>query len=263
MRWTQRMHLIAIRRDSTGFQHVHPVMDDEGTWTLGLDLTPGQWRLFTDFAVPESPGLTLGADLAVPGQYDPAALPQPSRVAEVPGGYTVSPPGRHEHRAVTTDTRWRHDRFTSGGDRRGCLTPRRSVRQPLLPATYRRGPTRPPRTRPPREGASTGPAHPHNANGDISMLTILFLSLLLLHLAALGRSTIPPAERLPWRTWTMRDLSANTLRGVQFMLNIRTPLQHALDAYDQEFTRSRVTRQSRTSQKPGMCADRPADGDRP
>lgn len=85
----QRMHLIAIRRDSTGFQHVHPVMDDDGTWTLDLDLTPGQWRLFADFAVPDGPGLTLGADLAVPGSYDPAALPQPSRVAEVPGGYTV------------------------------------------------------------------------------------------------------------------------------------------------------------------------------
>lgn len=138
----QRTHLIAIRRDSTGSQHVHPVMDDEGTWTLDLDLTPGQRRLFTDFAAPDSPGLTLGADRAVPGPYDPAALSQPSRVAEVPGGYTVSPPGRHEHRAVTMDTRWRHERFTSGGDCRGCLTPRCSVRQPLLPAIYRRGPTR-------------------------------------------------------------------------------------------------------------------------
>lgn len=75
------------------------------------------------------------------------------------------------------------------------------------------------------------------------MLTILFLSLLLLHLAALGRSTSPPAERLPWRNWTMRDLLCNALRGAQFMLAIRTPLQHVLGAYDQEFARARSARE--------------------
>lgn len=85
----ERMHLIAIRRDSTGFQHVHPVMARDGIWSVDLDLTPGQWRLFTDFTLPGRPGLTLGADLAVPGDYDPVALPQPSRVATLPGGYTV------------------------------------------------------------------------------------------------------------------------------------------------------------------------------
>ena len=29
----KRLHLIAVRRDFSGFQHVHPEMADDGTWT--------------------------------------------------------------------------------------------------------------------------------------------------------------------------------------------------------------------------------------
>jgi hypothetical protein len=84
------LHLIAVRRDLSGFQHVHPARAADGTWTTSLALTPGTWRLFADF-VPAADGVnrTLGADLAVPGQYDPAPLPTPSRTAEV-DGYTVT-----------------------------------------------------------------------------------------------------------------------------------------------------------------------------
>jgi hypothetical protein len=84
------LHLIAVRRDLTGFQHVHPSRAADGTWTTSLALTPGTWRLFADF-VPAADGenRTLGADLAVPGQYDPAPLPPASRTAEV-DGYTVT-----------------------------------------------------------------------------------------------------------------------------------------------------------------------------
>ena len=45
----KRLHLIAVRRDFSGFQHVHPEMDENGTWTSALALTPGQWRVFADF----------------------------------------------------------------------------------------------------------------------------------------------------------------------------------------------------------------------
>ena len=84
------LHLIAARRDLTGFQHVHPDLAADGTWTTSLALTPGTWRLFADF-VPAADGKnrTLGADLAVPGAYDPAPLPAESRTAEV-DGYTVT-----------------------------------------------------------------------------------------------------------------------------------------------------------------------------
>ena len=82
----KELHLIAVRRDLTGFQHVHPSRAADGTWTTSLVLTPGTWRLFADF-VPAADGVnrTLGADLSVPGLYDPAPLPAVSPTAEVDG----------------------------------------------------------------------------------------------------------------------------------------------------------------------------------
>jgi hypothetical protein len=86
----EELHLIAVRRDLTGFQHVHPALDASGTWTVPLALTSGSWRVFADF-VPSADGenRTLGADLAVPGELAQAPLPAPSRTAEV-DGYTVT-----------------------------------------------------------------------------------------------------------------------------------------------------------------------------
>ncbi|MFC3995632.1 hypothetical protein ACFOVU_06890 [Nocardiopsis sediminis] len=87
----KRMHLIVVGRDLAGFQHVHPEMADDGTWSIPMEPdTPGPYRMFADF-VPEGrdDGLTLGADLAVPGDYEPEPLPEPDRTAEV-DGYTVT-----------------------------------------------------------------------------------------------------------------------------------------------------------------------------
>jgi hypothetical protein len=89
----KQLHLILVRRDTTGFQHVHPKMTADGTWTVPVTLTPGDWRVFADFVPSTGPAarkpLTLGADLAVAGQYTPASLPKPSRAATV-DGYQVS-----------------------------------------------------------------------------------------------------------------------------------------------------------------------------
>jgi hypothetical protein len=83
------LHLIAVRRDLTGFQHVHPERGADGTWRTPLALTPGEWRVFADFVPPGAEGLTLGTDLSVAGTYSPEPLPAPSRTAEV-DGYTVT-----------------------------------------------------------------------------------------------------------------------------------------------------------------------------
>jgi hypothetical protein len=84
------LHLIAVRRDLTGFQHVHPVLGDDGVWSVPLDLSPGSWRLFADFTpAADGESRTLGADLAVAGGYAPAPLPQPARTTEV-DGYAVT-----------------------------------------------------------------------------------------------------------------------------------------------------------------------------
>ena len=48
---TRRMHLIVVRRDFTGFQHLHPRMGADGTWTVPLTLRDaGAYRVFADFA---------------------------------------------------------------------------------------------------------------------------------------------------------------------------------------------------------------------
>lgn len=86
------LHLIVVRRDLAGFQHLHPVLGGDGTWTVPLTLSePGAYRAFADFA-PKGRGdapLTLGIDLSVAGDYQPADVPAPARTATV-DGYTVS-----------------------------------------------------------------------------------------------------------------------------------------------------------------------------
>lgn len=84
----KQLHLIAVRRDFSGFQHVHPTLDD-GTWSTDLALTPGTWRLFADFKATGGEALTLGTDLAVDGAFEAAAPTQETRTATV-DGYQVT-----------------------------------------------------------------------------------------------------------------------------------------------------------------------------
>jgi len=88
----KELHLIAVRRDFAGYQHVHPIRDTTGRWSTRLDLTPGSWRLFADFVpgdggAPE--GLTLGTELQVAGPYAPVTATAVSTVTTV-GGNRVS-----------------------------------------------------------------------------------------------------------------------------------------------------------------------------
>jgi hypothetical protein len=86
------LHLIVARRDLSGFQHVHPVLGADGTWSVPLTFAAaGNYRIFADFSPTGDPGgpLTLGADIAVAGAFEPVALPAPERTAVV-DGYTVT-----------------------------------------------------------------------------------------------------------------------------------------------------------------------------
>jgi len=83
------LHLIVVRRDLSGFQHVHPIRDADGAWSIPLTLAEaGEYRAFADFVPAGREGLTLGVDLRVAGDYEPWPLPAPDRSAEV-DGYTV------------------------------------------------------------------------------------------------------------------------------------------------------------------------------
>jgi hypothetical protein len=88
----KQLHLIAVRRDFTGFQHVHPELAADGTWSTDLALTAGEWRLYADFRPTGADPLTLGTDLAVAGDYRPTPPSAESRTAVV-DGYTVTVAG--------------------------------------------------------------------------------------------------------------------------------------------------------------------------
>lgn len=88
------MHLVVARHDLSGFQHVHPQMAADGTWSVPLSLpSPGIWRIYTDFVTFDPAGaqvpVALAVDATVAGDYRPVALPDPVRTAET-GGMTVT-----------------------------------------------------------------------------------------------------------------------------------------------------------------------------
>ncbi len=84
----KRMHLIVVRRDTSGFQHIHPEMAPDGTWSVPLTVaTAGSYRAFADFTPTGGAATTLGVDLSAPGAFEPVTQ-APSRTAHV-DGYTV------------------------------------------------------------------------------------------------------------------------------------------------------------------------------
>jgi hypothetical protein len=104
----RRMHVIVVRRDGSGFQHVHPQMAPDGTWTTPLTLDQaGDYRVFADFVV-DGEARTLAGDLFVDGRVDHRPLPEPATTADAGGGYEVElaepQPGMLEFE-VTTDGR--------------------------------------------------------------------------------------------------------------------------------------------------------------
>jgi hypothetical protein len=80
------MHVIAVRQDLTGYQHVYPEQGDGASWWAVLNLAPGPWRLIAEFR-PAGLGQTvaLGADLTISGDYRPRPLPEVSKRDRVDG----------------------------------------------------------------------------------------------------------------------------------------------------------------------------------
>jgi hypothetical protein len=87
---TKRMHLIVVRRDTQGFQHLHPTMAADGTWSTPLRLdASGSYRVFADFRREGGAKTTLAADLLVDGDADYAPLPAPATTSRPDPGYEV------------------------------------------------------------------------------------------------------------------------------------------------------------------------------
>lgn len=86
----KRMHFIVARRDLSSFEHLHPTMSADGTWTTRVRFpSGGVYRVFADFKL-QGRKLTLGADVQVRGSYAPEALPRPASTARVDAGLEVT-----------------------------------------------------------------------------------------------------------------------------------------------------------------------------
>ena len=86
----RKMHLIVVRRDFAGFQHVHPELGADGTWRVELDTSlSGTYRVFADFTSGGGEAMTLATDLAVPGTFGPRPLRMPERTVDAGDGYAV------------------------------------------------------------------------------------------------------------------------------------------------------------------------------
>ncbi|WP_232646879.1 hypothetical protein [Streptomyces guryensis] len=110
---TQRMHFYAVRTDLTGFQHLHPTMAKNGTWTAPLAaLQPGTWRLYASFTPNSGSGkgkhLVLSRTVKVSGMPMTTALPKASGTTTA-DGYTITvkggPMAGMAHRLTTTITK--------------------------------------------------------------------------------------------------------------------------------------------------------------
>jgi hypothetical protein len=87
---TRRLHLIAVRRDLTGYQHVHPVQAPDGSWSVPLGFAaPGVYRVYADFKAHGEDKTTLATDVFVAGDFEPVALPAPTTHVSV-DGYDVA-----------------------------------------------------------------------------------------------------------------------------------------------------------------------------
>ncbi|MFG3347160.1 hypothetical protein ACGF1Z_19070 [Streptomyces sp. NPDC048018] len=106
----KELHFIVASRDLTVFRHLHPVKGADGTWSVAADLpAAGAYKAFADFkpAVKGARGVTLGADLSVPGAYAPRPMPPVTPTAEVDGyqvrlGGTLDPGRAGELRLTVT-----------------------------------------------------------------------------------------------------------------------------------------------------------------
>ncbi|MDJ0464877.1 hypothetical protein [Streptomyces sp. H27-C3] len=88
----KELHFIVASRDLTVYRHLHPTRAADGTWSTPAELpAAGGYRVFADFkpAKQGAEGVTLGADLAVGGDSEPAGLPPVKATAEV-DGYEVT-----------------------------------------------------------------------------------------------------------------------------------------------------------------------------
>ena len=85
----KRMHLIVVRVDLAGFQHLHPTMRADGTWSVPLTLAEaGRYRVFADFKH-AGRNETLAGYVRVDGPSRHVPLPAAAAQVRTSDGYGV------------------------------------------------------------------------------------------------------------------------------------------------------------------------------
>jgi len=77
------LHLIVVRSDFTGYQHLHPTLGDDGTWSVAVKAPQaGRYRAIADFVI-GGRKYVLGTTLVAPGPASETPLPAPAERAAV------------------------------------------------------------------------------------------------------------------------------------------------------------------------------------
>jgi hypothetical protein len=102
----KRMHLIVVRRDGRGFQHVHPKLGENAVWSIRVTLgEPGSYRVFADFKR-DGEAHTLAADVFVDGEADYRPLPASATTADTGDGYRVELEADHARAGEEAELRF-------------------------------------------------------------------------------------------------------------------------------------------------------------
>lgn len=82
----EHMHLIAFRRDLTGYQHITAQQGEGTSWWGILNLTPGPWHVIIHFdSKTLGREIALATDFTVSGEYRPEPLPPAADQIQVRG----------------------------------------------------------------------------------------------------------------------------------------------------------------------------------
>jgi hypothetical protein len=87
------LHLIVVRSDFTGYQHLHPKLHADGTFSVAIETAQaGRYRAIADFVI-DGRKYVVGTDLKVPGPAPQAPLPAPVLETTSDGfGVELQPP---------------------------------------------------------------------------------------------------------------------------------------------------------------------------
>ncbi|MFD8706437.1 hypothetical protein ACFV1W_28185 [Kitasatospora sp. NPDC059648] len=106
------LHLVVVRRDSSGYQYVHSRLDGDGTWRVAVPLDrSATYHAFADFESGAGDLFTLGVEVTVPGAAGYRPLPEPATEADTDGcsitldGYLVAGEGAQLTFSVHRDGR--------------------------------------------------------------------------------------------------------------------------------------------------------------